>query len=515
LGLYTNSANPIPEVDAWLAPTGRRTVIAGLFVKMDDVVSNVPPSLNAAWDNGYVPFVNLMTGSSTAAIASGDRDASIRSLAHHFAVWAGTGQRRAFIAPLPEMNGYWWAYSGPPEPFKQAFRRMRQIFEAELKNRGASLSAISWVFAPNGWSQPGKEFENYYPGGDVVDIVSINGYNFGGCPGPKAVWDTFDAALKPYLDRLPAMAPGKPIFIAETGTVEVPANGQGDKNQWLRELFTKVAAYPRFRGVVYLNVVGLPEGLVNCPNGADYRLHVPGTTLWSGFRNAMAALPNYIYWAPNSREMANIVFGRQPAQIFADVPTIHPFALEAGEVDFAPWIHALYAADVTKGCGTNPLRYCPRDGVTRAQMAGFLLKGKHGANYTPPPATGMFGDVPTSGSDPLVPVAPWIEALANEGITAGCGGGNYCPHQQVTRAQMAVFLLRAKYPGSTPPAATGMFGDVPTSGSDPLVPFAPWIEQLARKGIPSGCGGRNYCPTQVVTREQMAVFLVPAFNIPR
>jgi hypothetical protein len=156
----------------------------------------------------------------------------------------------------------------------------------------------------------------------------------------------------------------------------------------------------------------------------------------------MAALPNYIYWAPNSREMANIVFGRQPAQIFADVPTIHPFALEAGEVDFAPWIHALYAADVTKGCGTNPLRYCPRDGVTRAQMAVFLLKAKHGATYTPPPATGMFGDVPTSGGNPLVLFAPWIEQLAR-GVTGGCGGGNYCPTQLVTREQMAAFLVPA------------------------------------------------------------------------
>jgi hypothetical protein len=505
LGLYSSSATPIPEVDAWLAPTGRRTVISGFFINIDNIVSDVPPALNIAWDNGYVPFVNLMTGSSTAAIANGDRDASIRSLAHYFAVWAGTGQRRAFIAPLPEMNGYWWAYSGPPEPFKQAFRRIRQIFEEELNSQGASLSAISWGFAPNGWSQSGKGFENYYPGTDVVDWVSANGYNFGGCPGASGVWDTFETALKPYLDRLPVMAPGKPIFIAETGTVEVPAQGQGDKNQWLQDLFTKLAAYPRFRGVVYLNVIGLPEGLVACPNGADYRLHVPGTTLWSGFWNAMAALPNYIYWAPNSQEMANIVFGRQPAQIFADVPTFHPFALEAGEVDFSPWIHALHAAKVTEGCGGNPPNYCPKDGVIRAHMAVFLLKAKHGATYTPTPATGMFVDVPSSDL-----FAPWIEALANGGITSGCGDGiHYCPQNNVTRAQMAVFLLRAKYPGYTPPAATGMFGDVPTSD-----PFAPWIEQLAREGVTGGCGGGNYCPTELVTREQMAVFLVRAFNIP-
>jgi len=36
----------------------------------------------------------------------------------------------------------------------------------------------------------------------------------------------------------------------------------------------------------------------------------------------------------------------------------------------------------------------------------------------------------------------WIEQLAAENITAGCGNGNYCPDATVTRDQMAVFLVR-------------------------------------------------------------------------
>jgi hypothetical protein len=61
-----------------------------------------------------------------------------------------------------------------------------------------------------------------------------------------------------------------------------------------------------------------------------------------------------------------------------------------------------------------------------------------GSAYTPPPATGAFGDVPVSYW-----AAGWIEQLAAEGITSGCGGGNYCPDSPVTRAQMAAFLVRA------------------------------------------------------------------------
>ncbi len=54
------------------------------------------------------------------------------------------------------------------------------------------------------------------------------------------------------------------------------------------------------------------------------------------------------------------------------------------------------------------------------------------------PVTATFLDVPTSH-----PFFQHIEALAASGITAGCGGGNYCPDASVTRGQMAAFLARA------------------------------------------------------------------------
>ncbi|GEM_PF-2068104 len=171
------------------------------------------------------------------------------------------------------------------------------------------------------------------------------------------------------------------------------------------------------------------------------------------------------------------------------------------------YIEGLYASGITGGCAINPLRYCPESDVTRAQMAVFLLKGVHGSSYTPPAvgsSTG-FADVPTSYW-----AAPWIKQLAAEGITGGCGGGNFCPDTPVTRAQMAVFLLKSKHGVSyTPPAATGVFADVPVGyWADK------WIEQLAAEGITGGCGGGNYCPDTPVTRAQMAVFLVKTFGIP-
>jgi hypothetical protein len=170
------------------------------------------------------------------------------------------------------------------------------------------------------------------------------------------------------------------------------------------------------------------------------------------------------------------------------------------------YIERLSLAGITGGCGTSPLIYCSETAVSRGQMAVFLERGMNSSSYTPPAATGtVFGDVPTSYWS-----ASWVEKLFADGITGGCGGGNYCPDLAVSRAQMAVFLLRAKHGSSyTPPPATGVFPDVPTSYW-----AAPWIEQLYAESITGGCGGGNYCPDQSVTRGQMAVFLVRTFGLP-
>lgn len=172
------------------------------------------------------------------------------------------------------------------------------------------------------------------------------------------------------------------------------------------------------------------------------------------------------------------------------------------------YIEGLNSAGVTTGCSTNPRNYCPTATVNRDQMAVFLLKGKHTSSYVPPKATGTkFTDVPASFW-----AADWIEQLANENITGGCSLGKYCPGNPVTRAQMSIFLLRAKHGSSyTPPPATGMFTDVPASD-----PTAAWIEELANEGITGGCSvtPKKYCPANTVTRDQMAVFLDRTFNLP-
>jgi S-layer homology domain len=173
---------------------------------------------------------------------------------------------------------------------------------------------------------------------------------------------------------------------------------------------------------------------------------------------------------------------------------------------FYKYIETLFHNSITSGCGGG--NFCPAAAVTRSQMAVFLLKGEHGGSYAPPACSStVFTDVPCPGG----PNVNWINELHSEGITGGCGSGDYCPASPVTRAQMAVFMLKAQHGGAyTPPACSGtVFGDVPCPGGA----FVDWINQLHSEGITGGCGGGDYCPGSSITRGQMAVFLTRAFGL--
>jgi hypothetical protein len=158
---------------------------------------------------------------------------------------------------------------------------------------------------------------------------------------------------------------------------------------------------------------------------------------------------------------------------------------------------------ITSGCqadnpatADNEAYFCPDHPITRGQMAVFL-----GTSLGHPPntCTGQFDDVPTNH-----PFCGFIERMAADGITGGCWGNNFCPNEPVTRGQMAVFIEVALGKGIK--SCEGQFADVL-----PNDPFCRFIEQLAADGITGGChGGGDFCPNDLVTRAQMAVFLVTA-----
>jgi hypothetical protein len=98
-----------------------------------------------------------------------------------------------------------------------------------------------------------------------------------------------------------------------------------------------------------------------------------------------------------------------------------------------------------------------------------------------------------------------IEAIAARGITAGCdpvSGDQYCPADSVTRASMAVFLVRALGEGGNLPAYQGYFPDV-----HPGLWYTASVERLFELGITVGLGDGTYGPGRPVSRADMAAFL--------
>jgi hypothetical protein len=173
-------------------------------------------------------------------------------------------------------------------------------------------------------------------------------------------------------------------------------------------------------------------------------------------------------------------------------------------------IMALSTAGITGGCSSYPPHFCPDNTLTRAQMAVFI-ETSLGVDLTslPPCSETVFNDVNLATVGEVF--CRFIEDFAERGITGGCGGGNYCPDDPVTRQQMAIFLEAAlqRIPGQLPLTCLGNFPDV-SSGTEQEQFVCRIIEDFAVQGITGGCGGGNFCPNHPVTRAQMAVFLVAA-----
>jgi beta-mannanase len=226
----------------------------------------------------------LSTTQTASAIASGADDAAIQAWAQAYASWVALGgHRRAFIAPLQEMNGYWTSYGLDPDNFRAAYQRIQTIFA----QTGISRSQVWWTFAPNGYTRPGDPpIQAYYPGDDKVDIVSFSAYNFGSCSGnPWPLWQTPDQVFGPYIATIrQQVTASKPIFVAEAGTT----SAGGDKDKWLRDAYAYLVQQ-NIRGILYFN----------SDKECDWAIYQPwlGGRQVQGYKDALLN-PNLRYFAP-------------------------------------------------------------------------------------------------------------------------------------------------------------------------------------------------------------------------
>jgi hypothetical protein len=178
-------------------------------------------------------------------------------------------------------------------------------------------------------------------------------------------------------------------------------------------------------------------------------------------------------------------------QVFEDVPP---------SVYYFDPVNALYNKHITAGCASDPLIYCPDMNIPRWQMAVFVVRAVFGGDNFTAPTIPVFNDVP-SGS----PGFAWIQEMSVLGITEGCGNGDFCPNETVARDQMAVFVIRMRY------GATALFDFPPTPYFTDVTPETfgwSWIQRMKEDSITNGCTLTTFCPTDPVTRGEMAVFVM-------
>ena len=177
-------------------------------------------------------------------IARGDFDVYMTTWALAMKLLGGP----VHLRPMHEMNGDWYPWGGTvngnsPAQFVQAWRRMVDIF------RGVGASNVRFVWSPNNIDVPASNrMESYYPGTEYVDVLAVDGYNWGASTPEFGGWQTFTEVFKPAYDRLRALGP-QPIWIAEVGT---SADG-GDKAAWILDMWARAATMDRLKAIVWFN----------------------------------------------------------------------------------------------------------------------------------------------------------------------------------------------------------------------------------------------------------------------
>jgi beta-mannanase len=178
-------------------------------------------------------------------IARGEYDWMIRQWADGLAAAGST----IYLRPMHEMNGNWYPWGGTvngntTRQYRAAWRRIHRIFG----RRGADN--VRFVWSPLNVDVPAtraNRMERYYPGDRYVDVLALDGYNWGaGGPGG---WASFRQVFEGAYRRIARIGP-QPIWIAEVGS----APGGGDKAAWVRDMWRTAAGWRRLKAIVWFDL---------------------------------------------------------------------------------------------------------------------------------------------------------------------------------------------------------------------------------------------------------------------
>jgi hypothetical protein len=182
-----------------------------------------------------------------ARIARGVYDDYLRDWARSLRA-AGT---TVYLRPMHEMNGTWYPWSGTvngnsARDYREAWRHIHEVFDR------AGADNVRWVWCPLNWdspSTPQNRMERYYPGGKYVDVLALDGYNWGSKFPEYGGWQSFREVFETGYKRLKALG-DQPIWIAEVGSSDVG----GNKAEWVRDMFRTARGWDRLKAIVWFDL---------------------------------------------------------------------------------------------------------------------------------------------------------------------------------------------------------------------------------------------------------------------
>jgi type VII secretion-associated serine protease mycosin len=398
-------------------------------------------------NNGLASAVKVRLGSTTrpSIYPAGDVDV--------FAVDVPrAGRLDVRVGGVVDSRAYPWNKSGlPVDPIVELYTRSG-TFIKRVDNEWESGTEVARV-SVKGWTRILVRILNYYPNGNreayaltpkFVDTIAPTATVVSPSPGEADVSRFIDPVVV-FSEKVTNVTPTTLVLREVTTGVAVPTTVVLNPDRRRAKIVTPDRLDPlrRYRVEVRSTITDLSGNALVAAN--------------RGFTTGLASFT----------DTAGTVFERE--------------------------IEWLYASGITRGCTQQ--RFCPKEDVTRAEMATFLSR----AFDLPATERDYFTDDETSTHEDN------INRVAAAGVTRGCRATKYCPTGIVSRAQMASSLARAL---ALPPAEQDYFRD------DDGTAHEDSINRMAAAGITTGCGDGVFCPNGSVSRQGMAALLYRALSDP-